>query len=138
MNTLLQNTFYFLVTLFIVNFCSKEQFASNWLIRVYSSAYFASQNVQLLGTLCSPTPFASKNFSANLLLNTLCSLADFAPWNTFLCFFEHSAPQPHLLLRNLCFSAHFAPQHTLLLNTLCSSEPFDPQITLIPGTLCSM
>ena len=110
MNTLHQNTFYFLGTLCIVNFCSKEHFASNWLNTVYSSAHFASWNVQLLGTLCSPTPFAPQN---PLLLNTFCCQ-------------EHFTSQHILLPGTLCSSAPFPPGNILLLNTFYSLDLFAP------------
>ena len=111
MNTLHQNTFYILGTLCIVKFCSKEQFTSNWLITVYSSVHFASWNVWLLGTLCSPTPFApSELFAARkpfasqhtLLPGTLCSSAPLPPWNT-------------LLLNTFSSLELFAPKHIMLL-----------------------
>ena len=108
MNTLHQNTFYFLGTLCIVNFCSKEQFASNWLVTVCSLTHFTPQHTLPPGMFFSSAQFASQH---PLLLKTPCSSTHFASQHT-------------LLLRTLCSSAHFASKNTLLLGTLYSSTHF--------------
>ena len=97
-HTLLHRKFYSSGTLCIVNFCSKEQFASNWLVTVcsltqftpqhtlptgifFSLEHFAPQPPLLPRTLFSSAQFASQH---TLLLSPLYSLAHFAPWNTLL------------------------------------------------------
>ena len=77
-HTLLPRAFYCLGTLCIVTFCSKEQFASNWLVTVCFLTHFASQELNTLG---SPTHFAKSRFTPQhtLLLNTLCHSAPIAP-----------------------------------------------------------
>ena len=90
--------FYSSVTLCIVNFCSKEQFASNWLVTVCSLTHFTPQHTLPTGIFFSlehfaPQPpllprtlFSSAQFASQhtLLLSPLYSLAHFAPWNTLL------------------------------------------------------
>ena len=75
---------------------------------LYPSAHLAYWKIFLLGTLCSPTPFASEN---SFLLSTS-------------CFSTHFAPQPTLLLSPLCTLEHFAFWNIFLLGILCSPTPF--------------
>ena len=109
-HTLLPRTFYCLGTLCIVIFCSKEQFASNWLVTVCILTHFAPQH-----TLPTGISFSMEHFTPQppLLPRTLFSSAQFAS-------------QHPLLLVTLCSSAQFAAQHTLLLSTLCFSVHFTP------------
>ena len=109
-HTLLPRTFYCLGTLCIVIFCSKEQFASNWLVTVCFLTHFTPQH-----TLPTGIFFFLKHFTPQppLLPRTLFSSAQFAS-------------QHPLLLITPCSSAQFAAQHTLLLSTLCSSVHFTP------------
>jgi hypothetical protein len=58
MHTLLQRTLYSKDTLCIVTSCSKEQFASNWLVTVCSLTHFTPQHLLLLKTPCSSIHFA--------------------------------------------------------------------------------
>ena len=97
-HTLLTRTFYSSVTLCIVNFCSKEQLASNWLVTVCSLTHFTPQHTLPTGIFfylehSAPQPlllprtlFSSAQFASEhtLLLSPLYSLAHFAPWNTLL------------------------------------------------------
>ena len=97
-HTLLPRTFYSSATLCIVNFCSKEQFASNWLVTVCSLTHFTPQHTLPTGIIFSlehsaskpsllpRTLFSSAQFASQhtLLLSPLYSLAHFAPWNTLL------------------------------------------------------
>ena len=123
-HTLLPRAFYCLGTLCIVTFCSKEQFASNWLVTVCFLTHFASQELNTLG---SPTHFAKSQFTPQhtLLLNTLCHSEPFTPHYT-------------LLINTLCHSEPSTPHYTLLLNTLCLPAPFASWSTLLLNTFCSM
>ena len=123
-HTLLPRAFYCLGTLCIVTFCSKEQFASNWLVTVCFLTHFASQELNTLG---SPTHFAKSQFNPQhtFLLNTLCRSEPFTPHYT-------------LLLNTLCHSEPSTPHYTLLLNTLCLPVPFASWSTLLLNTFCSM
>ena len=123
-HTFLPRAFYCLGTLCIVTFCSKEQFASNWLVTVCFLTHFASQE---LNTLCSPTHFAKSQFTPQHTL----------PLNTF-CHSEPSTPHYTLLLNTLCHSEPSTPHYTLLLNTLCLPAPFASWSTLLLNTFCSM
>ena len=76
----------------------------------------------LLGTLCSPTPFAPQN---PLLLNTFCCQ-------------EHFTSQHILLPGTLCSSAPFPPWNTLLLNTFSSLELFAPKHIMLLGIHLNM
>ena len=125
-HTLLPRTFYSSGTLYIVKFCSKEQFASNWLVTVCSVTHFTSQHT------LPPGIFFSLKHSApqpSLLPRTLFSSAQFAS-------------QHPLLLKTPCSSAHFVPQQPLVLSTLYSLAHFAPWYTFFPriyfalGTLC--
>ena len=92
----------------LVTFCSKEQFASNWLVTVCSLTHFTPQHTLPPGMFFSSAQFASQH---PLLPKTPCSSTHFASQHT-------------LLLRTLCSSAHFASKNTLLLGTLYSSTHF--------------
>ena len=107
-HTLLQRTLYSKGTLCIVTSCSKEQFASNWLVTVCSLTHFTPQHTLPPGMFFSSAQFASQH---PLLLKTPCSSTHFASQHT-------------LLLRTLYSSAHFASKNTLLLGTLYSSTHF--------------
>ena len=107
-HTLLQRTLYSKGTLCIVTSCSKEQFASNWLVTVCSLTHFTPQHTLPPGMFFSSAQFASQH---PLLPKTPCSSTHFASQHT-------------LLLRTLCSSAHFASKNTLLLGTLYSSTHF--------------
>ena len=107
-HTLLQRALYSKGTLCIVTSCSKEQFASNWLVTVCSLTHFTPQHTLPPGIFFSSAQFASQH---PLLLKTPCSSTHFASQHT-------------LLLRTLCSSAHFASKNTLLLGTLYSSTHF--------------
>ena len=107
-HTLLQRTLYSKGTLCIVTSCSKEQFASNWLVTVCSLTHFTPQHTLPPGMFFSSAQFAPQH---PLLLKTPCSSTHFASQHT-------------LLLRTLCSSAHFASKNTLLLGTLYSSTHF--------------
>ena len=109
-HTLLQRTLYSKGTLCIVTSCSKEQFASNWLVTVCFLTHFTPQH-----TLPTGIFFFLEHFTPQppLLPRTLFSSAQFAS-------------QHPLLLITSCSSAQFAAQHTLLLSTLCSSVHFTP------------
>ena len=52
-HTFLPRTFYSLATLCIVNFCWKEQFASNWLVTVCSITHFTPQHTLPTGIFFS-------------------------------------------------------------------------------------
>ena len=118
LHTLLQRTLYSKYTLCIVTSCSKEQFASNWLVTVCFLTHFASQELNTLG---SPTHLAKSQFTLQhtLLLNTLCPSEPF-------CFLEPFATQHILLPGPFSSSEPFASHNTFLLRTLCSSEHYVP------------
>ena len=126
-HTLLQRTLYSKETLCIVTSCSKEQFASNWLVTVCSLTHFTPQHTLPPGMFFSLEHFAPQ---PPLLPRTLFSSAQFASQHPLLlktpCSSTHFAPQHTVLLRTLCSSAHFASKNILLLGTLCSSELFTP------------
>ena len=107
-HTLLQRSLYSKETLCIVTSCSKEQFASNWLVTVCSLTHFTPQHTLPPGMFFSSAQFASQH---PLLPKTPCSSTHFASQHT-------------LLLRTLCSSAYFASKNTLLLGTLYSSTHF--------------
>ena len=107
-HTLLQRTLYSKGSLCKVTSCSKEQFASNWLVTVCSLTHFTPQHTLPPGMFFSSAQFASQH---SLLPKTPCSLTHFASQHT-------------QLLSTLCSSAHFASKNTLLLGTLYSSTHF--------------
>ena len=107
-HTLLQRTLYSKGTLCNVTSCSKEQFASYWLVTVFSLTHFTPQHTLPPGMFFSSAQFASQH---SLLPKTPCSSTHFASQHT-------------RLLRTLCSSAHFASKNTLLLGTLYSSTHF--------------
>merc|ERR1712051_768766 len=90
-HTLLQRTLYSKGTLCIVTSCSKEQFASNWLVTVCSLTHFTPQHTLPPGIFFSSAHFASQH---TLLQRTLYSL-------------EHFTPQHTLLLNTLSSLEHF-------------------------------
>ena len=137
-HTLLQRTLYSKETLCIVTSCSKEQFASNWLVTVCSLTHFTPQHTLPPGMFFSLEHFAPQ---PPLLPRTLFSSAQFASQHPLLlktpCSSTHFAPQHTVLLRTLCSSAHFASKNILLLGTVCSSAHFASKNILLLGTLCS-
>ena len=99
------------------------------------SKQFWKQNI----TYMTDRHFAPQN---TLLLERLCSLRDFAPWETLLprTFYssKHFAPWNTLPLNSVCSLEHFASQHTLVPETLCSLKHSAPWNTLLLETLCSL
>ena len=74
-HTLLQRTLYSKETLCIVTSCSKEQFASNWLVTVCSKTHFTPQHTLPPGMFFFLEHFAPQ---PPLLPRTFFSLAQFA------------------------------------------------------------
>ena len=110
-HTLLHRTFYSSATLCIVNFCSKEQFASNWLVTVCSLTHFTPQHTLPTGISFSLEHSA---LQPSLLPTTLFSSVQFAS-------------QHLLLLKTPCSSAHFAAQHTILMIFFSLFQEVKPQ-----------
>jgi hypothetical protein len=119
---LLPRTFYCLGTLCIVNFCSKEQFASNRLVTVCFLRHFTHQH-----TLPTGISFFLEHSTSQppLLPRTLFSSTQFAS-------------QHPLLLITLCSSAQFTAQHTLLLSPLYSITHFATWNTLLSEVFWSL